>query len=157
MNYKRFLTACVISPMFALAICAQDKVMDDVATIKPMVSTKDDVIKKFSQAEIEGNSLWVYLPDRSIEFFFSNGECREDWLAPKGKLVTISIFFRKARPIADLTTMVKLKRLRTTYSFHGDRLYHDDKKGIMYYVDAQGEFWSSMTYYPSKKFTHLKC
>ncbi len=157
MNCKRFLTVCFISHVFALAMYAQDQVLDDLATIKPMVSTKQDVLKKFTQAETEGNSLWLYLPDKSIEFFFSNGECREDWLAPIYKVVTISVFFRGGRQITDLTTWVKLKRLRTTYSFHGDRLYHDDKKGIMYYVDAQGELWSSMTYYPSKKFSHLKC
>lgn len=157
MSYKQLLIPFIVVQMYLVSVNAQDSILADVAAIKPMVSTKEDVIKKFSQAESEGNSLWIYLPDKSIEFFLSNGECREDWIAPAGKVVTISVFFRGGKPISDLTRKVKLKKLRKEYTLDGDRLYYDDDLGIRYGVVAQGQLWSSLTYYPSKKYSHHKC
>jgi hypothetical protein len=138
---------------------AQDGEILKLLKIKPMVSTTADVLQIFGQGKAEENSTWYYFDDKSIEVIVSDGECTEGWLAPKDTVIEASAFFFSGKRLSELKDKVNLTRLRVKKGFDvaGEKHYFDDVKGIKYEVNDEQNIWSSVTYYPSHKYSKRRC
>lgn len=140
-------------------VLAQSDGLDKIKSLKPVISTKSDAIRLLGEGLIKGNSTWYRLPDMSIEIVYSNGTCRDGWLAPRDNVTQISAHFFDHRKLSVLKAQVNLNKLRTEGAFDvlGEKYYHDDDKGIGYGVNEIEKVWFMVWYYPSKQHPDARC
>jgi len=136
-----------------------DPVMSKFIMISPVVSTRADVERLFGVGEAK--DLVVYrLENYRVWIQYSNGTCTEDWLTPKGTVVTATIYFYNVvKPLKELTDSVNLSRLKVRKSLdvEGEKYYFDDKAGRRYDVNEAQMEWISIELYPPKKYSKLRC
>ncbi|MEQ1764300.1 MAG: hypothetical protein ABL984_14310 [Pyrinomonadaceae bacterium] len=106
-----------------------------------------------------GAATWYYIDDRSVRVKYSDGTCTADWLTPKGTVVEAAMKFKNYKPLSELTSSVRLDRLREKKSLDvdGERYYFDDKAGIRYDINKAQMVWMSVELYPSEKYKKLRC
>lgn len=159
MKLRSILFILCLTLAFSISVRSQGDTFERLKNIKVMSSTREDVEKVVGTGENRENRTLYHYENETIRIVYSDGDCIGEWLAPKDTVVKISIHFLDHRKLSELTRKVKLKKLRVsdTYDMLGGKIYHDDENGIEYDVNIIEKTWSSITYYPSIKYSSFKC
>lgn len=159
MKFINIILVVNIILICSLTTKAQDEILGRLKDLKPMISTREDVETVLGEGENRGNRVVYHYDKQTVKFTYSDGKCVEKWFAPKDTVVEIIVFFINYRKLSELTKKVNLKKLRavSAYDMAGEKLYYDDEKGIGYNINTLEKKWSSIIYYPSKKYSSCNC
>lgn len=156
---------CITITWSVPLVLGQENFGQKLSTIKPMVTTKKNILKILGKGETEENITWYKFDDRSLEIIYSTGKCTEGWLAPKGTVIEFSVIFfeekelsRLPKELSSLPNKIELENLRFQNHYDdGGKTFFDDNNGIRYEVNSDQKTSSLITFYPSSKYSCNRC